>query len=179
MRFKELWAKTVNGGTVSASVSVEAPKVSTTGNLTLIMDGNELRPGTGASSTSKLGTASNYFQDAYIQKLHVAPAGTGTAFTVGIDLENGSIAPAGGSTNVYYLGKSNHYWTYAYLGSNTCMIGNAAASKLGFFGAAAIARQTLSTTSQNMGYSSATASNYLTVLNNIAGILKNKYGLIG
>ena len=50
--------------------------------------------------------------------------------------------------------------------------------KLGFFAAAPIARQALSTTTQNMGYSSATASNYLKILNNLAGILV-KYGLIG
>ena len=41
-----------------------------------------------------------------------------------------------------------------------------------------IARQTLSTYSQNMGYSSASSSNYLKILNNLVGILV-KYGLIG
>lgn len=48
-----------------------------------------------------------------------------------------------------------------------------------FFGATASTKQTLSTTTQNMGYTSANASNYLTILNNIVGILANKYGLIG
>ncbi len=52
-------------------------------------------------------------------------------------------------------------------------------AKIGFFGTTPIAKQSLSTSSTNMGYTSATASNYLTILNNIAGILKNKYGLIG
>lgn len=78
-----------------------------------------------------------------------------------------------------YLGTSTYYWHYAYLGSNTVKLGSSASSKLGFFAAAPIARQALSTTTQNMGYSSATATNYLYILNNLVGILKNKYGLIG
>lgn len=77
-----------------------------------------------------------------------------------------------------YLGTSSYYWHYAYIGSNTVSIGSSSTSKLGFFGTSPIARQTLSTSSNNMNYSSATSSNYLTVLNNLVGILKNKYGLI-
>ena len=51
-------------------------------------------------------------------------------------------------------------------------------TRIGFFSASPIARQTLSTYSQNMGYSSASSSNYLKILNNLVGILV-KYGLIG
>jgi hypothetical protein len=58
-------------------------------------------------------------------------------------------------------------------------IGSTASSKLAFFAGTPIARQTLATTSNNMSFSSATASNYLFCLNNLIGILKNKYGLIG
>ena len=78
-----------------------------------------------------------------------------------------------------YLGTSTYYWHYAYIGSNTVKIGSTASSKLAFFAGSPIARQTLSTTSNNMSYTSATASNYLYILNNLVGILKNKYGLIG
>lgn len=78
-----------------------------------------------------------------------------------------------------YLGTSSYYWHYAYIGSNTVKIGSTASSKLAFFAGTPIARQTLSTTSNNMSYTSATASNYLYILNNLVGILKNKYGLIG
>lgn len=78
-----------------------------------------------------------------------------------------------------YLGTSTYYWHYAYIGSNTVKIGSTASSKLAFFAGTPIARQTLSTTSNNMSYTSATASNYLYILNNLVGILKNKYGLIG
>ncbi len=78
----------------------------------------------------------------------------------------------------FYLGTSTYPWHYAYIGSNTVMIGTTASSKLGFFGTAPIAKQTLSLSSNNMGYTSVTASNYLYALNNIIGILKNKYGLI-
>lgn len=85
---------------------------------------------------------------------------------------------ASGTTYPFYLGTSSLYWHYAYLGSNTVKIGSAASSKIGFFAGSPIARQTLSSTSQNMGYSTATASNYLKILNNLVGIL-SKYGLIG
>ncbi|MBQ3178659.1 MAG: recombinase family protein [Clostridia bacterium] len=56
-------------------------------------------------------------------------------------------------------------------------IGSTKSSKLGFFGTTPIIKQTLSTSSNNMSYTSATSSNYLYVLNNLVGILKNKYGL--
>ena len=85
---------------------------------------------------------------------------------------------ASGTTYPFYLGTSSLYWHYAYLGSNTAKIGSSASSKIGFFAGSPIARQTLSSTSQNMGYSTATASNYLKILNNLVGIL-SKYGLIG
>lgn len=84
---------------------------------------------------------------------------------------------ASGTTYPFYLGTSSLYWHYAYLGSNTAKIGSSASSKIGFFAGSPIARQTLSSTSQNMGYSTATASNYLKILNNLVGIL-SKYGLI-
>lgn len=82
------------------------------------------------------------------------------------------------ATHPFYLGTSSYYWHYAYIGSNTASIGSSSTSKLGFFGVTPVARQTLSTSSTNMSYTSATSSNYLTILNNLVGILKNKYGLI-
>lgn len=82
------------------------------------------------------------------------------------------------TTYPFYLGTSSYYWHYAYIGSVIAKIGSSASSKIGFFAGSPIARQTLSSTSQNMGYSTATASNYLKILNNLVGIL-SKYGLIG
>ena len=82
------------------------------------------------------------------------------------------------TTYPFYLGSASYYWHYAYIGSNTVSIGSTKSSKLGFFGTTPIAKQTLSTSSNNMSYTSATSSNYLYVLNNLVGILKNKYGLI-
>ena len=82
------------------------------------------------------------------------------------------------TTYPFYLGTSSYYWHYAYIGSTIAKIGSSASSKIGFFAGSPIARQTLSSTSQNMGYSTATASNYLKILNNLVGIL-SKYGLIG
>lgn len=65
------------------------------------------------------------------------------------------------------------------VGAGTIKIGaNATSALLGFYGATPVIRQTLATSSNNMGYTSATASNYLYILNNVVGILK-KLGLIG
>ena len=85
---------------------------------------------------------------------------------------------ASGTTYPFYLGTSSLYWHYAYLGSVQVKIGSSNSSRIGFFSTSPIARQTLSTYSQNMGYSAATSSNYLKILNNLVGILV-KYGLIG
>ena len=75
------------------------------------------------------------------------------------------------------LGTASTYFKRAYLGSETAKVGSKAASKIAFYGATPIIQQVLSTTSQNMNYTSATDSNHLTILNNIAGILK-KLGLL-
>lgn len=72
------------------------------------------------------------------------------------------------------LGNATYPLTSVYTNGGTF---GSSDGKIGFYGATAIARQTLSTTSNNMGYSSATASNYLYVLNNVVGILK-KLGLM-
>ena len=63
------------------------------------------------------------------------------------------------------------YLVSAHIGDNSYN------AKIGFFGATPIAKQTLSTSSANMGYTSATASNYLVILNNVVGILSKKYGM--
>jgi hypothetical protein len=77
-----------------------------------------------------------------------------------------------------YLGTDALPWHYGYIGSNTALIGTETTSKIGFYGTTPIIRQTLGLTSNNMGYSSVTAANYLFALNNLIGILKAKYGLI-
>lgn len=81
------------------------------------------------------------------------------------------------SSGYSYLGIAGAYWSHAYIGKEEAHIGLNTASIIAFFGANGTTRQTLSTTSQNQGYSSANANNYLTVLNNIVGILE-KLGLI-
>lgn len=81
------------------------------------------------------------------------------------------------SSITYSLGSSSLPWASLYIGRGTLQLGNSSAY-IGFFGTSPTSRQTLSTSSTNMSYSSATSSNYLTVLNNLVGILKNKYGLI-
>ena len=75
------------------------------------------------------------------------------------------------------LGTASKYFQRAYIGSGTAKVGSKASSKIAFYGATPITQPVLSTVSVNMNYSSATASNYLTIINNIAGILK-KMGLL-
>lgn len=83
------------------------------------------------------------------------------------------------SSITYSLGSSSLPWASLYIGRGVIQLGNNASyNYLGFFGYEPVRKQTLSTSSTNMSYSSATSSNYLTVLNNLVGILKNKYGLI-
>lgn len=81
------------------------------------------------------------------------------------------------SSGYSYLGIAGAYWSHAYIGKREAHIGYNTSSVVAFFGGDGTTRQTLSTTSQNQGYSSANANNYLTVLNNIVGILE-KLGLI-
>lgn len=81
------------------------------------------------------------------------------------------------SSGYSYLGIAGAYWSHAYIGKREAHIGYNTSSVIAFFGANGTTRQTLSTTLQNQGYSSANANNYLTVLNNIVGILE-KLGLI-
>ena len=148
-----------------------------------------------ASTGYSLGSSTYPWANAYVTNLYINgtkfEASSGGSFA-------GSQVTMGGSTSYYiicntsrelrpnttstyypfYLGSASYYWHYAYIGSNTVKIGSTASSKLAFFAGTPIARQTLSTTSNNMSYTSATSSNYLYVLNNLVGILKNKYGLI-
>ena len=90
---------------------------------------------------------------------------------------NRQLEPSGASSYIAYsIGSPSAPFWSAYFGGGTLSLG-AKDAKIGFWGTGPIARCALSTSSQNMGYSSASASNYLTVLNNLVGILK-KYGLI-
>jgi phage minor structural protein len=146
------------------------------------------------SASSSLGTSSYRWGTAYIKTLYLGsdstafdPAGTkatkmyagSTSSTYYIELTSSrELVPSTASTSYpFYLGTSAKPWTHAYIGNVVCSLG-AGGGKLGFFGTTPIARQTLSTSSNNMSYTTVTASNYLYALNNLIGILKNKYGLI-
>lgn len=74
------------------------------------------------------------------------------------------------------LGTSSRPFQSAYI-RKTFSHGGDSSATLGFYGQSPIARQTLSTSSENQGYYSATDSNHLKILNNVCGILK-KLGLI-
>lgn len=70
-------------------------------------------------------------------------------------------------------------WLVAFLcGGAVSLIGADPGDLISFFGTDPIGKQTINLSSNNMGYTSVTASNYLYALNNLIGILKNKYGLI-
>lgn len=85
-----------------------------------------------------------------------------------------------GSNSTMGLGSNSAWFGNCYLGGygSLYLCNDSTSSKIGFFGTTPQTRQTLSLTSNNMGYTSVTASNYLYVLNNLVGILKSKYGLI-
>ena len=134
-----------------------------------------------ASSTGySLGSMTYPWANAYVTNLYV----NGTKFepSSGSDF-SGQTVDMGGSTSYYiicytsrelrpnttstynpfYLGTSTYYWHYAYIGSNTVKLGNSTSSKLGFFSATPVARQTVSST--------ATVATLISAL--------KKYGLIG
>ena len=85
---------------------------------------------------------------------------------------------ASSSTYPYSLGTSSLPWYHLYTGAGytrLCTSGG----RLGFFGATPQVKQTLSLSYNNMGYSSVTENNMLIALNNLIGILRGRYGLIG
>lgn len=85
---------------------------------------------------------------------------------------------ASSSTYAYSLGTSSLPWYHLYTGAGytrLCTSGG----RLGFFGATPQVKQTLSLSYNNMGYSSVTETNMVTALNNLIGILRGRYGLIG
>ena len=84
---------------------------------------------------------------------------------------------ASSSVYSYSLGTRSIPWYSLYTGDGTSRICGTRGT-LSFFGASGATKQTLSLSSNNMSYTSVTANNYLIALNNLIGILKNKYGLI-
>lgn len=103
--------------------------------------------------------------------------GSGTSNSVTLNSLRQLVPAASSSLYAHSLGSSGSPWYNIYIGGGTMSFGTKD-SKLAFFGGTVQSKQTLSTSSTNMGYSSATARNYLTILNNVVGILK-KYGLMG
>ena len=103
--------------------------------------------------------------------------GSGTSNSATLNSSRQLVPAASSSLYAHSLGSSVSPWYNIYIGGGTMSFGTNS-SKLAFFGGTAQSKLTMSTSSANMGYSAATASNYLTILNNVVGILK-KYGLIG
>ena len=122
-----------------------------------------------------LGTSTNGFYYLYIRNIYVRQS-QGTGVLV-IDSSQKYIRPDLTTGNNWSIGTSTCPFYDGYF-KNISIGESAASSQISFFGAARAFKKTLSTTSQNQSYTAATASNYLIILNNIAGILKG-YGLIG
>ena len=140
-----------------------------------------------ASAGYSLGALTTPWANGYFTKLYIGsdevkanPSKVAYSSTVYAEMNvNKQFLPA--LNTGFSLGSSSYPWDSCYLGKGTIQIGANALStgtKIGFYGATPIARQTLSTSSNNMGFSSATESNHLYILNNVVGILK-KLGLIG
>lgn len=103
--------------------------------------------------------------------------GSGSSNSATLNSSRQLVPASASALYAHSLGSASMPWYNLYIGAGTISLGTSISS-LSFFGAKAETKKTLSTVSANMGYSSATSSNYLTIINNIAGILK-KYGLIG
>lgn len=126
----------------------------------------------------KLGKTNRAFAEIVVNKITFAPNNTGDSYA-------NSLTASGSGTTVTLtpnrdktlnIGTSSYRLGEVYL--DIAQFGSSGASaKIGFFGTTPIAKQTLSTSSANMGYTSATASNYLVILNNVVGILSKKYGM--
>lgn len=130
--------------------------------------------GTDGQYLVKSGTANYALKWASAPVSNVLKAGNTNFLTLN---SNRQLEPSGASSYLAYsIGSPSAPFWSAYFGGGTLSLG-AKDAKIGFWGTGPIARCALSTSSQNMGYSSASASNYLTILNNLVGILK-KYGLI-
>ena len=147
---------------------------------TLSVDGTIPTGGTAGQYLVK-NSAANYDAkwqtfSAKIDSLYVS-----TTNNVTLDASRHLVPHASSSTYPYSLGSSTYPWYNLYMGSGTIQLGNSGtgtySTHIGFYGATPIVQQQLITTSNNQGYTSATASNYLYILNNIAGILK-KLGLL-
>lgn len=126
----------------------------------------------------KLGKTNRAFAEIVVNKITFAPNNTGDSYA-------NSLTASGSGTTVTLtpnrdktlnIGTSSYRLGEVYL--DIAQFGSSGASaKIGFFGTTPIAKQTLSTSSANMGYTSATSSNYLVILNNVVGILSKKYGM--
>lgn len=103
--------------------------------------------------------------------------GSGSSNSATLNSSRQLVPASSSALYAHSLGSASMPWYNLYIGAGTISLGTSISS-LGFFGSKAETKKILSTVSANMGYSSATSSNYLTIINNIAGILK-KYGLIG
>ena len=101
----------------------------------------------------------------------------GSSNYVDLNSSRALVPHASSSTYPYSLGSSSVPWYALYTGDATSRICGTRGT-LSFFGASGATKQTLSLRSNNMSYTSVTENNYLYALNNLIGILKNKYGLI-
>lgn len=158
----------------NATNATKATKAQTADTATDATNATKADAADGITAGKNLGasTPSGYLGNAYVKEIQVG------TYANHLDITDDIITHANASNYSVkgQLGTSNKPWGNIYT-SGTVRLGNDSRSLLGFFGATPIVLQTLSTTSNNMGYTSATASNYLYILNNLVGILK-KHGLI-
>ena len=131
--------------------------------------------GAPGSSGSGIGTSSNYAGASYISSLCVGSPDSHWIINNG-QIYHGSATSVNGQGRIGYDNSSPKPLAVLFHYGNA-QIGGNANSTIKFFNGNGTTRQSLSTSSQNQGYSGATSSNYLTVLNNMSGIL-NKLGLL-
>lgn len=125
----------------------------------------------------KLGKTDRPFSEIVVNKITFSPNNSSSqnvSLTASVSGSYYTLTPS--ADKVINLGTTTRRFNEFYVFK--AVIGtNDSSSQIGFFGATTVAKQTLSTSSANMGYTSATASNYLVILNNVVGILSKKYGM--
>lgn len=162
---------TVSGGSSSGSIGTSSSPVSSaylgTSSYHLVVSNASIIPNSTSTSSSyyQLGSSSRPFNAIYAKAIYLNGTAIGSGSGGGSTSFAGSTVTLGGTTSYYivantsrelrpntnvyssytfYLGTSSYYWHYAYIGSETTMIGSDSSSKLGFFGKTPVTRITVS-----------------------------------
>ena len=162
---------TVSGESSSGGIGTSSSPVSSayfgTSSYHLVVSNASIIPNSTSTSSSyyQLGSSTRPFNAIYAKAIYLNGTAIGSGSGGGSTSFAGSTVTLGGTTSYYivantsrelrpnttmssyqtfYLGTSSYFWHYAYIGSEACVIGYDASSKLGFFGKSPVTRITVS-----------------------------------